>query len=230
MAGISPLGMTGVSRRQLHVVLILDCSGSMTGDRMASLNYAVRTAVPELRAVAEDNPEVDLRMRAIRFASTAEWHIEEPTRPADVAWHDLGAGGESNLGEALRLLAKAFDDASPTVRQLPPVIVLVSDGLPTDDFERGLERFFASELADQAIRLGIAIGTDADRDTLQAFIRHPDMRPLRASNATDLIQHIKWATTAPVKAASSPTNTADPLATIARDTDFAAPPPSDIVW
>lgn len=230
MAALPPLSMAGVSRRQLHVVMILDCSGSMTGDRIASLNYAMRTALPELRAVADDNPEVDLRVRAIRFASTAEWHIEKPVAPGKVTWEELAAGGESNLGEALSMVADAFESDAMEGRQLPPVVVLVSDGLPTDDFNRGLERLFASELADSAIRIGIAIGTDADQNTLRAFIRHPTMQPLRASNATDLIQHIKWATTAPVKAASSPANAADPMVPIAQSADIAEPPPSDFVW
>ncbi len=230
MAAATPLSMHGVSRRALHVVLLLDCSGSMSGDRMASLNYAMRTAMPELRAVAADNPEVDLRLRAIRFSTEPAWHIEEPAPPSEVEWQDLTASGESGLGAALAMLADAFEDGTMTGRHLPPVIVLVSDGLPTDDFESGLKAFFASEYADSAIRVGIAIGTDADHATLRSFIRNPGINPLRASNATDLIQHIKWATTAPVKAASSPANISDQLAPIFGTSDLADPPPSDIVW
>ena len=101
-----------------------------------------------------------------------------------------------------------------TGRQLPPVIVLASDGLPTDDFEEALAEFFAAPFADSAVRVAIAIGTDADLDPLDRFIRHPTARPLRASNATELVNRIKWATTAPVKAVSSPTNGPDPLASM----------------
>ena len=57
MALATPLDMADIARRQLHVILALDCSGSMRGDRIASLNYALRMALPELRNVADDNPE-----------------------------------------------------------------------------------------------------------------------------------------------------------------------------
>ena len=43
-------------------------------------------------------------------------------------------------------------------RHLPPVVVLASDGYPSDDFEAGLDAFFKAEHAAAAIRLAIAIG------------------------------------------------------------------------
>jgi uncharacterized protein YegL len=117
-----------------------------------------------------------------------------------------------------------------TGRQLPPVIVLASDGYPTDDYEGGLEALFAAEHAESAIRIAIAIGSEADLEILERFIRHPTMKPLRANNAADLVEQIKWATTAPVKAASSPTNNPDPIAPLAREADLAPSANSEIIW
>ena len=66
--------------------------------------------------------------------------------------------------------------------------------------------------AQQAVRLAIALGHDADLEVLQQFIgpaptnqreRSP-RRPLQASNATSLAQYIQWASTAVVGAASMP--------------------------
>lgn len=222
--------MAGVARRQLHVILALDCSGSMRGDRIASLNYALRTALPELRAVAEDNPEIDVRIRVLRFASEATWHVAEPVPVGELRWTDLAAEGETNLGEALVLMSRALSREAMPGRQLPPVVVVASDGYPTDDFEAGFEAFFAADHADAAIRLAIAIGSDADTEILERFIRHPAMKPLRANNAAALVEHIKWATTAPVKAASSPTNAPDPLVPLAREADVVAEADSEIIW
>ena len=220
----------GLARRQLQVILALDCSGSMKGDRIASLNYALRTAIPELRHVAADNPEVDVRLRVLRFASTAQWHIAEPVPVDEVKWDDLAAEGETHMGDALRMIADILSSDAMTGRQLPPVIVLASDGYPTDDFEGGLEALFAADYAAAAIRIAIAIGSEADLEILERFIRHPALKPLRANNAADLVQHIKWATTAPVKAASSPTNNPDPLAPLAREADLAPSASSEIIW
>ena len=221
----------GLARRQLQVILALDCSGSMQGDRIASLNYALRTTLPELRKVAEENPEIDVRLRVLRFSTEAQWHVADPVPVADARWSDLTAGGETSMGAAFRLIGEALT-AMPG-RQLPPVVVLASDGYPTDDFEAGLDAFFASDHAAAAIRLAIAIGGEADMEVLERFIRHPSLKPLRANNASDLVRHIKWATTAPVKTASSPTNAPDPLATLAQRTAQEAahaPDVSELIW
>lgn len=222
------LDMTGIARRQLHIFLVLDCSGSMRGDRIASLNYALRTALPELRAVAADNPEVEVRARILRFASKAEW-LAEAVPVGDLKLQDLKADGETHMGDALTMLGEALSTEALPGRQLPPVVVLASDGLPTDDVDAGLKAFFAADLAQTAIRLGIAIGGDADLDILDRFIANPAIKPLRANRSAALVEHIKWATTAPVKAASAPTNSPDALVPPANSTD-TAPADSEIIW
>lgn len=223
----------GLARRQLHVLLALDCSGSMQGDRIASLNYALRTTLPELRNVAEENPEIDVRLRVLRFATEAEWHVADPIAVADARWSDLSAGGETSMGAAFRMLGEALSKSAMPGRHLPPVVVLASDGYPTDDFEAGLAALFAADHAAAAIRLAIAIGGEADLEVLERFIRRPTLKPLRANNASELVRHIKWATTAPVRTASSPTSAPDPLAPLAqRTTEEAAhtPPVSELLW
>ncbi|MCR6643758.1 MAG: hypothetical protein NVV62_04165 [Terricaulis sp.] len=233
MTSLLNMDQMGLARRQLHVILALDCSGSMQGDRIASLNYALRTTLPELRKVAEENPEIDVRLRVLRFSTEAEWHVADPVPVAQARWTDLAAGGETSMGAALRVIGKALSADAMPGRQLPPVIVMASDGYPTDDWEEGLAAFFASDHAASATRLAIAIGGEADFEVLERFIRHPSLRPLRANNASDLVRHIKWATTAPVKTASSPTNAPDPLAPLAQRTAqeaARAKDVSDIIW
>lgn len=221
-----------IARRQLHVILALDCSGSMRGDRIASLNYAMRSAIPELQAVAGDNPEVQVLVRVLRFDSVAKWHIEKPCPVDELSWTDLTVGGETAMGSALTMIAEVLKPEALTGRQLPPVIVLASDGYPTDDIDNGLKTFFAEEAALAATRIAIAIGREADVETLESFMDNPDlkMKPLRANNAYDLVNHIKWATTAPVKATSSPTNSPDPLGDLASQTEELNTPDSEIVW
>jgi uncharacterized protein YegL len=228
MSGGLAFDPASVARRQLQVLFALDCSGSMTGDRIASLNYAMRTALPELRDVAAENPEVDVRVRVLSFGTTVAWQTDQAVPAGEIGWTDLVAGGETPMGAALAMLGGAlWRDAMPG-RQLPPVVVLASDGLPTDDFEAGLAAFFAADYAGAALRLAIAIGTDADSWTLERFIGNPAIKPLRANNAAELAHRIKWATTAPVKAASSPTNAPDAFAAIADSAPVS--PPSDIIW
>jgi uncharacterized protein YegL len=224
------LDVARLVRRQLHVLLALDCSGSMRGSKIASLNYAVRAALPELRGVAAANPEVDVRVRALRFATTVDWHIESPTPIDALDWPDLAADGETNMGEALTTLAGVLTADALRGRQLLPVIVLVSDGCPSDDIEAGLAAVMSSYYGSRALRVAISIGSDADEDILERFIGRPPMRPLQANNAQDLVQHIKWATTTPVKSVSAPTNAPDPIAALARDAAHYQPEQSDLIW
>lgn len=220
-----------LARRQLHVVIALDTSGSMRGDRIASLNYAMRSAMPELRNAAADNPEIEVMIRVLQFDSTARWQTARAVRVDEFEWTDLEAGGETRMGEALALIANALSDQNMPGRQLPPVIVLVSDGYPSDDIDAALDAFFAAELPRAAVRIGIAIGGEADLEILQRFMNRPALEPLRANNAPMLVNHIKWATTAPVKAVSSPTTDPDPLRTISKDNPSRlADAASDIVW
>ena len=89
-------------------------------------------------------------------------------------------------------------------RSLPPVLVLVSDGQPTDDFDGGLSALMAEPWGKKAVRLAIAVGGDADKNVLQRFIGHAELQPLEANNAEDLVKYIRWASTVVLQAASAP--------------------------
>ncbi len=221
-----------LARRQLHVILALDCSGSMRGERIASLNYAIRSAIPELRNVAADNPEVKVLVRVLQFSTVARWHIEEPCSPDELEWEDLVAGGETAMGAALREIAAALDPETLGGRQLPPVIVLASDGYPTDDIHGAMNEFFTHETVVKATRIAIAIGSNTDLETLERFMDAPEgrMKPLRANNAPDLVKSIKWATSAPVKSTSSPTNAPDAASALAAEAARVTEPDSSVVW
>ena len=230
MPPLPDLGMGRIARRQLHVILALDCSGSMRGSKIASLDYAMRAALPEIRAVAADNPEVDVRMRVLRFATGAAWLIGEPTPVDQVEWPGLVADGETGMGAALCMIADQLTPEGMPGRQLPAVIVMVSDGFPSDDFETGLKRVMQAPYGKFAVRIAVAIGSDADLEVLERFIAHPTLKPLQAHNAQELVQQIKWATTMPVKSVSSPKNAPDSVAALALDASRRTPAQSDIVW
>ncbi len=133
-----------IASRPLHLIWIPDCSGSMSGDMIQALSFAVREALPAMRI-----PPM-------------------------------------------------------TGRALPPVPVLVSDGQPTGDSGSGLKALMDQPRGKKAIRLSIAVGQDADHDVLTKFIGAGELKPLQASNAACLVSYIKWASTAVLKAASSP--------------------------
>lgn len=193
-----------LATRPLHFIWIADCSSSMQGDKINSLNFAIKEALPAMRDVADENPNAEVLCRAIGFDSNAYWHIEKPTPVEDFNWMDLSVGGVTAMGAALKLAAKELATDKMGDRALPPVLVLLSDGYPTDDFKSGLNELMELPWGKKAVKLSIAIGNDADLDVLQDFIGHNEIQPLVANNSEQLVNYIRWASTVVLKAASSP--------------------------
>lgn len=198
-----------LTTRPLHFIWICDCSGSMSVDgKIQELNFAIREAIPEMRRVADENPYADILVRAIKFSSGAQWHISQPTPVDNFTWIDLFADGVTDMGKALSMVAEQLKIPPMTERALPPVLVLISDGQPTDDFASGLKALMDQPWGKKAVRISIAIGEDADEEVLQRFIGNSELKPLRANNPETLVRYIKWVSTAVLQSASSPTSQA----------------------
>ena len=196
-----------LATRPLHFILLADCSGSMNIDgKIQALNNAVREAIPHMQSVANENPNAEILVRAIKFSDSAEWHISKPTPIENFQWKDLTSGGLTDMGEALNLLSEELKIPPMSDRALPPVLVLISDGLPTDDINNGLKTLMALPWGKKSVRIAIAVGEDADQEILQRFIDNPDIKPLQANNADQLVKYIKWVSTVILKSASSPSS------------------------
>ena len=232
LTGSMPEVDAAVARRQLQFVLALDCSGSMRGEKIASLNYAIRSAIPELRDVAEENPEIAVVVSAIRFADKAEWHLAEPTPIETLEWHDVSAGGETAMGAAFEEIVAFLDSDRISGRQIPPVILLVTDGYPTDDVDAAFEKLDSSEITSNALRIVVAIGDSWDPTILERFIGDPSgaIRPLKARNAPDLVRYIKWASTAPVKTTSRTGADSTGTGELGQQISMLAKDDSALVW
>lgn len=194
-----------LASRPLHFFWIADCSGSMSLDgKIQALNNAIREAIPHMQQVAVENPNAQVLVRAVAFSDGARWHLAQPTPVADFRWQDLKAGGVTDMGQALKMIAEQLQPETMPPRALPPVLVLVSDGQPTDKFDAGLQALMEQPWGKKAVRIAIAIGEDADLTVLQRFIGHPEFKPLQANNAESLVRFIRWASTEVLKSASSP--------------------------
>ena len=91
-----------------------------------------------------------------------------------------------------------------TSRGLSPVLVLLSDGQPTDNFEDGLNRLLHVPWGRKAIRISIAIGEDANMKVLQQFIGSDERSPLLAKNPETLSNYIRWVSTVVQSASARP--------------------------
>jgi uncharacterized protein YegL len=194
-----------IASRPLHFILLCDGSGSMQlNGKIEALNAAIRESIPNMRSVASENVHAQILVRAIKFADTAEWHIGTPVKIEDFTWSDLAADGLTAMGAALSMVADELKMGVMHERGLPPVLVLITDGEPTDDFRAGLVKLLDQPWGKKSVRVAIAIGEDARLSVLEEFIANPEIKPLVAHNADQLFRYIRWASTAVLKAASSP--------------------------
>jgi uncharacterized protein YegL len=217
-----------LARRPLHFFLLLDCSGSMAArGKMTALNTAVREVLPHLAETSYGNPHAEVSVRVVAFSTGAHWHVGTPTHPDELVWRDLEPGGYTDLGAAIDLLATVLTVPPMEDRALPPAIVLVSDGMPTDDFEARMARLLELPWGARAVRMAVAIGQDADYDTLAAFIADPAMDPVTASNPEQLMMALRWATVHVARAASSLAPTAPPPAQV---TAWSTDADEETVW
>lgn len=214
-----------MATRPLHFIWIADCSGSMSGDKIEALNNAIRESIPHMRDVADENVNADVLVRAIKFSDGAQWHISQPTSVRDFKWVDLSAGGVTDMGKALSMVAEQLRIPPMTDRALPPVLVLISDGQPTDDFKGGVKALMSEPWGLKAVRIGIAIGEDADHECLQQFIGNSELKPLQANNPEALVKQIKWVSTVVLKSASSPPSQVKGASSPVVNVPIPQPPP-----
>jgi uncharacterized protein YegL len=194
-----------LASRPLHFFWICDCSGSMQADgKIQALNNAIKEALPHMQHAAEENPNAQVFVRAVRFSDGAQWHVAQPTPVADFRWIDLKAGGMTDMGKALRMVAEQLRIPPMSDRALPPILVLVSDGQPTDDYANAVAELLDLPWGKRAVRIAVGIGDDADQDALRVFVANPEIPVLQANSAERLVNCIKWASTAVLKAASAP--------------------------
>lgn len=215
-----------LAARPLHFIWICDCSGSMSVDgKIQQLNFAIKDAIPHMQKVADENPNADVLVRAIRFSSGAQWHISQPVKVADFQWDDLSADGVTDMGRALTLVAEQMKLLPE--RGLPPVLVLISDGQPTDNFQGGLTDLLDNPWGKKAVRMAIAIGEDADLDVLQRFINNLEIKPLQANNPEALVRYIRWVSTTVLQSASAPASQSPDSVPIGGNVPIPEPPTSD---
>lgn len=201
---MSDLPGGAIANRPLRFFWMLDVSGSMKGEKVGQLNFAIREALPEMRRVADDNAHAAIEMRVLTFGTGYKWVTPAPVPLEQFTWSDVSVNGLTDMGKALEEMANELAVDKMPERSLPPVIVLISDGQPTDDFDKGLQALMAQPWGSRSIRIAIAIGSDADKEPLQKFIGHSEIEPLEANNSADLVNYIRWVSTQVLKAASSP--------------------------
>ena len=174
----------------------------MSGKKIATLNQAIREALPEVRNALASHPEVSVMMRAIKFSDRASWHVGPQPVPLErFVWPELSTAGGTSTSQAIRLLAPELTLEKMPRQGCPPVCILISDGVCTDpegEYDAAIADLLKLPWGRKAVRLAIGVGdeSDYDEDELLKFVSHNEIGVLKADTPGKLVHYIVWASVA----------------------------------
>ena len=161
----------GVARKSMVMFFLIDTSGSMEGRSIAAVNDAMREVLPDIQDISNNNADAKIKLAVMSFSSGTNWETTEPQELDSYRWKDLEAGGVTDMGAAFRELNSKLDRNAflqdPAGVKMP-VIILISDGEPTDDFREGLKVLQQNKWYKRSIKVALGVD-DANMDVMEEF-------------------------------------------------------------
>ena len=180
------------AKKSMTIFFLIDVSGSMKGTKIGSLNGTMEELLPSLIGVGEAS--TDVKIAIMKFSTDVEWVTPEPVRIEEYQyWNRLEAEGLTFMGDAFLELSKKLSRSSflnsPSI-SFAPVIFLLSDGSPNDDWKKGLETLKQNKWFQHGLKIALGIGSKVNMDVLRAFTGNDELA-VQAKNADQLRELIK---------------------------------------
>ena len=161
----------GIASTTLEFFYLIDLPGCMLETEIALLRETLRKHLYEMIRIAEAN-DVVIKFAVMKVSNGAVWITPRPVDFCDFDWIGLESKGSSYLGEACKLLNNKLsrdEFLQDKIGGLAPVIILMCNGKPNDDFESGLAKLKENRWFRRTNKVAIAVGDDADKDVLAEF-------------------------------------------------------------
>jgi len=150
--------------RRLPVYMLIDCSGSMNGDAIEAVGQGFKNLTTMLN---NDPTTCDVVWFSIIIFDSTVRQLFPLCPIGDYKELPLKVGGSSNLGRALQFLSDCVKkevrkQTSEKKGDWKPLVFLMSDGKPSDDWEK------ICKTAESEINLiACGVGADADIENLK---------------------------------------------------------------
>lgn len=165
-------------RRVMTLFLLVDTSGSMTVNaNIGKVNSAIEEMIPLLQEVSDENADAEIKIAVMSFATGCRWVTHDASgQPGAESlesffWNDLEARGVTDMGAAfIELESKLSRSAflASSTGAYAPVIILLSDGQPTDNWQTGLDKLKHNNWYKCATKIAISVD-NGDSTVLSAF-------------------------------------------------------------
>ena len=179
---------------RLPVIFCLDTSSSMSGAPISELNKGVEIF---LEAIKQDEiAKYSVELGIVTFDSEVNCVVDFANIEHQNVPH-VYASGATSMGEgvlkALELLQKRKNEYSNAgVDYYQPWLVLMSDGYPTDDVSLAIEEVRRLKENKKLTLFPVAIGDNADMDTLKQFSTLKNNMVLKVKNAAYFREFFEW--------------------------------------
>lgn len=187
--------LEGIKKRTATIFFLIDCSGSMSGTKIGSVNHAMGETIPEMCKLVEDSADARLDVAVLKFSQGAMWMNAQPIDVSTFHWNNIDAYGVTDFGCALKMLEEKLNKDNGFMKNasesLAPAFILMSDGQPTDEYRIALEKLKRNGWFKYGTRTAIAIGNDADKQVLAEFTGNIES-VIEVHNASDLAKTIKF--------------------------------------
>lgn len=204
-----------VQARHLPVILLLDVSGSMIeANKIDVLNQSVKDMIDTFANFK--NPLIQIDVGIITFGGNANLH-QDVLPASQISWSDMHASGMTPMGGALTIAKQIIEDKNKiSSNSYRPVVILVSDGNPNDDWVVPMNDFINNGRTSKVQRMSMGIGNEGNSMKEPLIQFSGKSYYYSASDAKNIVEFFKFVTMSVLKGASSanPNSVTDTFADI----------------